>query len=69
MSREWTAENDININNKTMEGMLIEVFGCMSLSDSVITLGATRDKKRVKHEALQFPVMLEDSSTQSAQLA
>jgi hypothetical protein len=50
MSREWTVENDININNKTMEGMLIEVFGCMSLGSSVINLDAKKDSKRIESE-------------------
>ncbi len=50
MSREWTAENDININNKTMEGMLIEVFGCMSLGSSIINLEANKDSKRIESE-------------------
>ena len=108
MSREWILENEVNINNKTMEGMLIEVFGCMSLDNSVITLDASRDskriesgfyldgntmegmlievfgcmsldnsvinldasrdRKRVKHETIQIPVTIEDS-TLSAQLA
>lgn len=48
MGREWTAETEININNKTMEGMLIEIFGCMSLGNSVINLDAGRDSKRIE---------------------
>lgn len=49
MSREWT-ETGININNKTMEGMLIEVFGCMSLGNSVINLDASKESKRIESE-------------------
>lgn len=69
MSREWTVENDININNKTMEGMLIEVFGCISLGNSVINLDTSRENKRVKYEAIQVPLMLEDSTLSERRLA
>jgi hypothetical protein len=47
MAREWGLEAKSGRNGRTLEGMLIEVYGCMPLSDRVINLYANRDAKRV----------------------
>ncbi|MCX5806155.1 MAG: hypothetical protein NT010_08850 [Proteobacteria bacterium] len=45
MAVKWSPESDIT--NKTMEEMLIEVFGCSSPDSSVIKLEAGRERKRI----------------------
>ncbi len=43
MARAWEIEKD-KIDNKTMEGAIIEIFGCAPLKDTVITLFKGKDK-------------------------
>ena len=50
MPREWRSESKSSRNSRTLEGMLIEVYGCMPLSDRVINLYANRDAKRVRSD-------------------
>ncbi|MBA4418461.1 MAG: hypothetical protein C0392_11230 [Syntrophus sp. (in: bacteria)] len=50
MNRELTLRTGADIDNRTMEGMLIETYGCMSLNRVVSSLHAHRDRKRVEPE-------------------
>jgi hypothetical protein len=45
MAIKWSPESDIT--NKTMEEVLIEVFGCSSMYSGVIKLEIGRDRKRI----------------------
>jgi hypothetical protein len=45
MAIKWSPESDIT--NKTMEEVLIEVFGCSSMDSGVIKLEAGRYRKRI----------------------
>ena len=61
MAREWGLEAKSSRNGRTLEGMLIEVYGCMPLNDNrVINLYASRDRKR-DQKALYFSEQLVDS--------
>ena len=50
MARAWGSESKSSRNGRTLEGMLIEVYGCMPLNDRVINLYANRDAKRVRSD-------------------
>lgn len=43
MARLWEIERE-KIDSRTQEGMLIEIFGCFPLNDTVITLYSGKDK-------------------------
>ena len=66
MNREWTLSTGVDIHNTTMEGMLIETYGCMPLNDRVINLEAGRSRRRVRPDAMWIPALLDDASALSA---
>jgi len=43
MARIWEIEKE-KIDSRTQEGMLIEIFGCFPLNDTVITLFSGKDR-------------------------
>jgi hypothetical protein len=56
MAMKWELEAEAIINDKGMEGMLIEIFGCISLENNVVNFPAYKERKR-----MTAPVIIEDS--------
>lgn len=50
MARKWETESAAGIDMRTMEGMLIEIFGCVSFDNRIITLTQGKDKGKIKSD-------------------
>jgi hypothetical protein len=48
MAKKWNLETDVN--NKTMEELLMEVFGCISADKKIAKIYENNKKKRIKTE-------------------
>jgi hypothetical protein len=48
MAKKWNLETDVN--KKTMEELLMEVFGCITAEKKVAEIHADSRKKRIKTE-------------------
>jgi hypothetical protein len=48
MAIKWNLETDVN--NKTMEDLLIEAFGCISFGKKAAKIHTGSEKKRIKTE-------------------
>ena len=73
MDRDWALEAEVRLNNKTMEELLIEAFGCVPVNNRVIKVFVSNDRRMMKREfcidgtvvdsqMMHLPAMLEDSS-------
>jgi hypothetical protein len=74
MEREWALEAEVTLNNKTMEEMLIEAFGCVSVDDRLIRIYVSADRNMMKRDfcrdglvidsqTMYLPAKLRDPST------
>jgi len=67
MARELILETVVKPDSKTMEERLIEVFGCLPLSDRVIRLDDSENAE--KKRTGQSPVMRDEPFTRAAGIA
>ncbi|OPY74411.1 MAG: hypothetical protein A4E63_00740 [Syntrophorhabdus sp. PtaU1.Bin050] len=58
MARELILETVVKPDSKTMEERLIEVFGCLPLSDRVIRLDRGAEEKKIESDL--YPDFMEE---------
>lgn len=74
MKRQWVLEAEVKLNNRTMEDLLIETYGCVSVNNRAVRIYVSSDGKLMKgdycidskvldSQTMQLPGVAADLST------